>query len=235
MSPLSRSTHDRIECFKESLRKDTCALIDLIPTDAVKKWKDSHVSTIKLRRQYELPGQAVDDPSFVCALENTLQAWGFDGSDGRPRLVEHEEFVRQIKQAANVLDTLSNLRIESTCYNVDMITNELWDVISELEITHTKPRLVSASKAIHHLLPDLVPPIDGWYSGNFFGKKRSRSQNDFSKDKEERTFRDIFPAFAQLARCLAPQLQSLVSPDSFNTSIPKTLDNAIIGFKEANK
>lgn len=67
--------------------------------------------------------------------------------------------------------------------------------------------------------------------GSFFGK----NDNDFSQKNEERTFSDIFQELVRLARDFAPQLESFVNACSFNTSIPKTLDNAIIGYLETRE
>ena len=252
LKPVARARLDKLE--KEIL---ACPknLLNAIPADSTAKWKTAHIRTIKLRRGYSLPSEAASDPSFLTELRRTLRAWSV--GTRAVRLVESADFEHQIKRAACALDCLSSLRVEDGRYDADGVTATLWNVIASLEITtdrtleiveelasianiaeviksdwdevivrFKKPRLVPATKVIHHLLPDLMPPMDRAYTGKFFEK----SSYWFHRDREERTFFAMFPAFVRLARCLAPQLEPFISPDSFNTSIPKALDNAIIGF-----
>ena len=252
LKPAARA---RLDKLAEEILACPKNLLDAIPADSTAKWKTAHIRTIKLRRGYPLPSEAASDPIFLAELKRTLRAWGV--GTRAVRLVESPRFEHQIKRAAYALDCLSSLRVEDERYDAGAVTTTLWNVIASLEITtdrtleilgelastanisemiksdwdeaivrFKKPRLVPATKVIHHLLPDLVPPMDRAYTGKFFEK----TSYWFHRDREERTFFAMFPAFVRLGRCLAPQLEPFISSDSFNTSIPKALDNAIIGF-----
>ena len=72
------------------------------------------------------------------------------------------------EKAACKLDHLSDLDITNTNYDVGAATDRLWDVIGKLKITTADARIVSGTKAIHHLVPDLIPPMDNRYTGEFF-------------------------------------------------------------------
>jgi hypothetical protein len=48
------------------------------------------------------------------------------------------------------------------------IIEELWQLIDNLGIVENEAKLVSGSKALHHLLPDLVVPMDRAYTQKFF-------------------------------------------------------------------
>ena len=225
---LKPVVRDRLDKLEKKLLACPKTLLDEIPADSIAKWKTAHVRTIELRRGYSLPSEAVGDSEFICSLEKTLEAWGW-GKRGAER-VGTTEFESQITRVAEDLDFLSEVRIESLHgHEVDRIIHKLWTCIANLDITTAKARLVFGTKAIHHLLPDLVPPMDRQNTGCFFKKYWS------SESTEERAFCDIYPAFARLARCLTPRLKPYICPVSFNTSIPKILDNAVIGFMSVGR
>ena len=104
--------------------------------------------------------------------------------------------------------------------------DELWNLIKGkpgLEVSATNFPLVAGSKALHHLIPHLMPPIDRRYTADFFGWK-NRIQNH-----PEAMFRDTFPRLVSLAKRIdTPANKHLGS--SFNTSLTKILDNAIVGY-----
>ena len=73
--------------------------------------------------------------------------------------------------------------------------------------------------------------MDNKFTGEFFTGKR----NSVSSASEAR-FSDIYSGFVCLARELVKNTEFMdrVGED-FNTSIPKTIDNAIIGFMQLEK
>ncbi len=226
---LSSCAKIRIERFRKSFRGSPRTLLNSVPSN---NWKSNHIPTIRLRRNYALPSQAASNSDFCFHLDRTLSQWGAK----RLGAIGSTEFVSQIKKAAGKLDSLSSLRIESIDYNIDESASDLWEVIAELRITAGDARLVSGTKAIHHLLPDLLPPMDNEYTGSFFFYPGAIYRKSSKGERlEGKYFKAMFPAFVDLARDLAPELNSFVSANSFNTSIPKTLDNAIIGFMELER
>jgi len=42
-------------------------------------------------------------------------------------------------------------------------------LVSGLAVVDNKARIVAGTKTLHHLLPDLVPPMDRAWTGAFFG------------------------------------------------------------------
>lgn len=67
--------------------------------------------------------------------------------------------------------------------------------MTTLNIVTNKARVVAATKTLHHLLPDLVPPMDRAWTGTFFGWTTLDPQND-----RERTFSETLRRFAHVAR-----------------------------------
>ena len=220
---LKRSVRMRIERFKCFFQTNPHDPVCMIKSASLAKWRLPHINTIQLRREFALPSQAAADPKFRQSLLGTLQAFGM----GKRGHTVSEDFHCQVKRAARKLDSLSEMRIECVPDEIiECVTNELWKCISSLELTTAaEARLVFGTKAVHHLIPDLVPPMDRKFICiRFFEKHFS------SRAMEKQTFREVFPELIRIARDLAPQLEPFVSASSFNTSIPKTLDNAIIGY-----
>ena len=188
-----------------------------------------HIKTIERRYGYEKPSQAAGDIRFIEYLYATLIAWGIGSGRGRGkvRLVEFDDFRSQIKQAAGSLDALRGQRIEAIT-QVHDLSNRLWAAVDALAITVNEDgspviaKIVSGSKTLHHLLPDLIPPIDNKYTPKFFGR------GPIGQGKEP-VFRDVFCDFVRWTKELHPHLTPLVRSDTFNTSIPKVMDNMIVG------
>ena len=95
-------------------------------------------------------------------------------------------------------------------------------LVSVLNVVDNKARIFAGTKTLHHLLPDLVPPMDRAWTGAFFGWSVLDPQNNQSAILAE-----AFTAFAEVARATQPS--RLVGPGG-RTSATKVLDNALIGY-----
>ena len=79
-------------------------------------------------------------------------------------------------------------------------------------------------KVIHHLIPDLLPPMDHMYTANFF------LGHGFTQS-ERSDFRKTYPAFVDLSQTFRGNKQLMKNVgENYNTSLPKTMDHAIIGY-----
>ncbi len=104
---------------------------------------------------------------------------------------------------------------------------QYWDVINSMRLVTkkgqpVKNKLVSGSKALHHVLPNLVFPIDREYTQTFFGWHNPEFQN-----KPKDCFILIFVTLADLATRVHPKQ---FIGDRWMSSPTKILDNAIVGF-----
>jgi hypothetical protein len=97
----------------------------------------------------------------------------------------------------------------------------IWQVISSLAIVSNDTPLVSGTKALHHILPELVVPIDRGYTQVFFGWHNPQFQYS-----QERCFLTAHRFFVEVARMAQPE--QYVGEHWF-TSGTKTIDNAIVG------
>ena len=235
---LNEQARCRLDQIGRDFQANPYDLLDVQPED-VHRWRATHVTTIQKRRACPYPSDAAQNQEFLRSLQKTLRAWKV----ARAGSCSFQVFERQIRQAAETLNPLNGLRIEClTDDELNCVTNRLWRCIANLRITRKDAKLVSGTKAIHHLIPDLLPPMDRTYTGYAFGKNNIRGTNSyhFLEDQEEGTFHDIFLGFVRLVRNLSPRLIALEEEfrgdaESFNTSIPKTLDNLLIRFLERER
>jgi len=183
---------------------------------------NSHRQTIALRRELGSVAAAVDDARFLRSLYETLQAWGVGkrASILRP----YSQFAEALGQHASAIAALEGLCIDDPAWDTSGVNGQLWKLISELGLVENKAKLVAHSKALHHLLPELLPPIDrAWTGSRFFSLNSPQMQN-----KQEEWFREAWRAFVYIARQAQPG--RYVTGQGWRTSRSKLLDNAMIGY-----
>jgi hypothetical protein len=181
-----------------------------------------HRQTIGLRRQASSVRAAVEDGQFIASLRRTLQAWGI----GRraSRLVPEDQFAAALRVALPTIEALEPFSIDGTDLPHDM-AEQLWQLISSLGVVENKAKLVAGTKTLHHLLPDLVPPMDREWTGLFFQFHLPEWQDLIG---QLRIFRVAYSQFVAIARQVQPQ--QYVTNNGWRTSRTKILDNALIGF-----
>ena len=79
-------------------------------------------------------------------------------------------------------------------------------------------------KALHHVLPDLVLPIDREHTIRFFFDNKN-----FIQGKDEVAFLEMFPYFHLMAVRCRDKIEMRIGR-GMNTSPTKVLDNAIVGY-----
>src|SRR5205085_12227659 len=101
------------------------------------------------------------------SLYKTLQAWGI--GIRASKLKSFEEFVSALQAKSSEIVALEDRAIDDPEMNVNETGQQLWGLINTLDIVANEARIVAGSKALHHLLPDLMVPIDRAYTQKFFG------------------------------------------------------------------
>jgi hypothetical protein len=87
--------------------------------------------------------------------------------------------------------------------------------------------IVAGTKTLHHLLPDLVPPMDRAWTGAFFLWSAAAPRY-----AQATTFTRTFTGFAQVAQTVRP---GQFVGGGWRTSRTKVLDNAAIGYCKIHK
>lgn len=185
----------------------------------------AHRACIAARRQAGSVRAAIGDTQFLQTLRRTLRAWGIGVRASR--LVTEEQFTAALSVAVPALEVLEPLSIDSPDLPGD-IAERLWVIIESLGVVENMAKIVAGTKTLHHLLPDLIVPMDREWTGQFFRFHLPEWQRPESQQK---IFVLAYGQFAALAHQVLPE--QYVTGDAWRTSRTKVLDNALIGFCKA--
>ena len=183
-----------------------------------------HLKAIELRRRHASAATASKDPAFVKALHDTLKAWGLGAR--RSNLLPLTEFGPALRSVSATLVPLEPFRIDGDDLDVERSIETIWKVIESLGVVQNDALLVAGSKTLHHLLPDLVPPIDRAYTQRFFGWSNPQFQYDQAK-----CFRLIYAALVLVAR--RTKACQYVGTHPWHSSVSKVIDNGLVGLMRA--
>jgi len=191
-----------------------------------------HNKTLEILRRHKKPSDALLDDLFFDYLYATLTSWGLHRmGPGLAKLTELEdvkESFRKMKEQITVLECFEITNIQEG--NIASITSDLWEVLANTRVSVSQTKIVANSKALHHILPELMPPIDREYTLRFFYNNTNLNQGD------EVAFKEIYPYFHKIASACKDKIMSHIGV-GMNTSQTKVIDNAIVGFvlKELKK
>lgn len=185
---------------------------------------ESHVATIKRRRELGDVSQAAADPMFLKFLYETLIAWGI-GQRGS-KLEPFHEFTRAINTCLPAMSDLDGMALENPALDIKLVAERVWALIESLDIVGNEAKLVPCTKALHHLLPDLVVPMDREFTRTFFGWHVPEFQY-----QQRKVFQHGFRHFIRIARIANPS--EFVGGAGWRTSSTKVIDNAIVAFCRA--
>lgn len=184
-----------------------------------------HFKTLHLREKHPNVEELLGDEEFIESLYATLTAWGMHrlGQNGsklndfavvRDSLQKQKKLIKEIEIVT--IDTL-------VADEVTDVSNHLWKIIEGLDVSATNSKLVAGAKTMHHILPDLVPPIDRSYTLQFFYDQMNPSMG------EELAFKEMFPYFREVVLAHNSFILSQIGR-GMNTSMTKVVDNAIVGY-----
>jgi hypothetical protein len=183
-----------------------------------------HRATIDRRRTWPDVQGALNDDRLLDDLYETLQRWGI----GRraSRLVPKIEFRERLRSVSREFAAFDSMRLDEPAAALGSTASRLWELIEQLHVVENASLIVPGTKTLHHLLPDLVPPMDRAWTGAFFLWSAAAPQAG-----QRRTFLRTFDRLAEIARGAEP---AQYVGDGWRTSISKVVDNAIIGYCKIN-
>ena len=181
---------------------------------------DLHRRTIMLRREHRTATGALSDEQFIESLYATLRSWGI--GTRASVLVPIDQFGDTLQSWSPAFEELDRLAIDDPLLDVTGTEDRLWRLITDVDIVENKSKLVALSKTIHHVLPDLLPPIDRAYTQRFFLWETGDFQNE-----QERVFRSMWRHFVTIASRADPK--AFVG-SGWRTSRTKVIDNAIVAY-----
>jgi hypothetical protein len=132
-------------------------------------------------------------------------------------------FIKSIKKHADTIQSLAKVKLERVKESDSGLVDTVDFLFDNLELVQTKSPLVTFSKAMHFLLPDLFMPIDRRYTLRFFYAHPPANQ--------KACFLQVFEQYRQFAQEHHALLKAQVDKSSrWNRNIPKVIDNIIIAY-----
>lgn len=121
-----------------------------------------HRKALALRAQHQDIASLLEDDAFFDAVYATLTAWGMHRmGPGNTRLRDLAEIRDSIRAQAEPLQALASLDITTvSAASRPSVVEQTWSVLTALRVSVADAQIVANSKALHHLLPALVPPMD---------------------------------------------------------------------------
>jgi hypothetical protein len=193
-----------------------------------------HQQAIECVRSTDDYEKLLDNIVFLEYIYATLTAWGMHrmGPTGA-KMVDFEVFKKSVHENKETIIQLSKYKLhELDEKELDGIMNQLHHLFDGIKIMKSSIKLVGNSKVMHHLLPDLIPPIDRQYTLKFFYGGYHIPKN---QEQEEALFFDTLKEFWKICQVLELKDNDFKGKGSFTTSIPKMIDNAIIGYLKGKK
>lgn len=184
-----------------------------------------HIVTLDLlRNKFGGAANSIDSEGYLHALYFTLEAWGMNRPRGKAgsKMQEYDKFAASVRKYKNGIAAREG---EVVAQIDNEITQKLWGIIQGMDLSQRTPQIVTGAKALHHLLPELLPPIDREYTQPFF----HYDDDEFKDaDNHEHAFRRMLWYFARIAQEI--DLGRYVGREKWETSQSKLIDNAIIGY-----
>lgn len=177
-----------------------------------------HIATLDLRNKLGGAAKSIDSDEYLHALYSTLEAWGMNSNGAK--MQEYDRFAASVREYKGGIVALE--RVDAAQIDAD-VTGKLWRIIQGMQLSQTQSQTVTGAKALHHLLPRLLPPIDRGYTQPFFRYDNMQFQNN-----QEEAFGLMLSYFARIAQRV--DLGRHVGTARWATSESKLIDNAIIGF-----
>jgi hypothetical protein len=182
-----------------------------------------HVRAIERRRTHDTVRSAIADTELLELVYATLASWGMHrmGPAGA-KMVAFDFFCEGIRRQIDRLEELEPLVISDLDDPV-AVAGTIWRAVSDARLSASATQIVAGTKTLHHLLPDLIPPVDREYTIRFCHENKMMNMGD------EAALKEVYPVLAEIATRAGDHL--MVNDRSpMNTSRTKILDNAIIGY-----
>lgn len=165
----------------------------------------------------------------------TLASWGMHrmGPKGAemPKFEEFKSSIQAHKPFFNKVKskTINNISQEGFEEILDKLKTICFGQMP-IQATKSVSKLVSSTKTLAHILPDLVPPIDRQYTLQFFygTKNHPINTNDDGQKVFEYVLRYMYDLYRKNEGFKNLALNTLTEGGDFCSSLPKIFDNLII-------
>ena len=179
----------------------------------------------------------------------TLACWGMHRmGDTKCKMVDFASFVQSVEACRDQLTMMRGRHLVSSDPQTlnRLLEGPIKTSFETLTVSVSEAKLVGNSKALHHIVPELIPVVDRQHTLRFF----YRHQKDFKRidprgkitwgtvpfpksvDEQYAVFRQMSVEARKILRTKRVRaLRALDEPNApFNTSLPKVADNLVIAF-----
>lgn len=178
-------------------------------------------------------GHAPGDLTHLEFVYATLASWGMHRmGKGGPKMLPFDTFRRSI-------EPLTSRIAEAQSFDLRAMDDAKWALVREvfigISIMASGTRLVGHSKVMHHMMPNVVPPIDREYTLRHL---RGNTNIKNNPDLEWQTLREIVSgffapvAFDPVFQAKASEWVANQEHYPWDTSVLKVVDNLVIGWKK---
>jgi hypothetical protein len=188
-----------------------------------------HERALARRRTHSRAVDLMEDELFFEYVYAVLPAWGMHRMGRQAAKVgEFRDMVESFRGSLGRISALWHRRIVAIePADADDVAAEIWEIVSSLKVSTSGTRIVAGSKALHHALPDLVPPIDRQYTFRFFTGQMTVAHG------ERQAFLEWFPLLCEIGRSRRSEIERAVERGGFMATGPaKVVDNAVMGFMQ---
>jgi len=165
------------------------------------------------------------DIKFLEYLYATLATWGLHRMGG-VHMKNFEDFKDEVNKIGDKLEEIKNINLrnlEAIKENEDLIKE---DIFSSIRVTSSKNTfIIPSSKLLHHLHPDLFPPIDRKHILKYL------YCTEHPTKEEKEIFIEIlkeYSKFYQQNSSLIEEIKNRYNT-GMETSITKIFDNIVVG------
>ena len=187
----------------------------------------------RIREGHTIYNKLLRDEVFLKLMHETLESWGM-----KRRLAKLKEF-GEFKKALSkpeIAKILEGIKDETLYVHVasnkeglsDSVKDKINELFKVLKVMDSSSQLVGNSKTLHHLHPDLFPPMDRQNTVKFF---RGNDHGNIPHPEED-FFIKVMEQYCKIYRAAKNIINHLYFHHrrAFDTSIPKVIDNAIWGY-----
>ena len=168
------------------------------------------------------------DERFFEYVYAVLASWGMHRTGTATQLRSYHEFKKEIISQRDRLFEIASFQIwKLDLSSSPQVLATLQVILDTMKISKSSAHLVANTKVLHHILPELVPPVDRRHTLAYFGINTMLP----SQKSAGVIFKYLFPAFVRVATCLSSRLVQIVDlhEENWHTSPTKVIDNALIG------
>lgn len=188
-----------------------------------------HLRTLERLRAHASPVHALDYQLYLDSLYATLVSWGMHRmGPGSAKMRSMDEFRQGFERQRSAIALIQRQQLlHLTADEISSVAHHIWSIMDGLTVGEGETKIVAGLKALHHLLPALVPPIDRRYTLRFF-----YGTTQIYWNQQERIVKTLFPLFHEIALACAEQIADALAHPScpMDNSVTKVIDNAIMGY-----